>query len=121
MPLRNKEYFKRLLNNQLQELLEKRSSSSVRKMVEIAGQAPDFVDQATIESDLDINIHMRERDGKLIVKIKEALERIEDGTYGICEECGEEISLQRLKARPVTTVCIDCKKRQEAGERQRGL
>ena len=121
MPLQKTDYYKQILNNQLQELLDKRSGASVREIVEIAEQAPDFIDQATIESDLDINIHMRERDSKLIKKIKQALERIEDGTYGICDDCGEEISSQRLKARPVTTVCIDCKKRQEAGEKQRGL
>ena len=58
---------------------------------------------------------------KLISKIREALDRIDDGTFGICESCGEEISEKRLKARPVTTLCIDCKKKQEANERARGL
>jgi DnaK suppressor protein len=64
---------------------------------------------------------MRERDGNLIVKIKAALERIEEGTYGICENCGERISTERLKARPVTTLCISCKKKQETQEKLRSL
>ena len=58
---------------------------------------------------------------KLIGKIKDALERLSNETYGICEACGEEISEARLKARPVTTLCIDCKKRQETDEKVRGL
>jgi DnaK suppressor protein len=66
-------------------------------------------------------LRIRDRERKLIGKIKEALERIEQGTYGICEDCGEEISTERLKARPVTTLCIDCKKTQETEEKVKGL
>jgi len=63
---------------------------------------------------------MKDRDRNLIVKIREALDRIDQGTYGICEECGEEISERRLMARPVTTLCIDCKTRQEEDESRHG-
>jgi DnaK suppressor protein len=66
-------------------------------------------------------LRIRDRERTLIGKIREALERIEDGTYGICEECGEEITAERLKARPVTTLCIECKKRQETEEKVKGL
>ena len=59
-------------------------------------------------------------DWDIIKKVKEALQRINDGTYGICEECGEEISINRLKARPVTRLCINCKAKQEQDESQRG-
>ncbi|RLB13465.1 MAG: RNA polymerase-binding protein DksA, partial [Deltaproteobacteria bacterium] len=62
-----------------------------------------------------------DRGRKLLVKIKEALERLDNGTFGICEACGEEISEKRLKARPVTTLCIECKKKQETEEKLRGL
>lgn len=117
----NKAYFKRLLNNQLESLSKKRTRNPVRHLVEVTEQSANFVDQAATESDVDFNIHLKERDSRLFLKIKDALERLEEGTYGICEECGEEISLKRLKARPVTTVCFNCKIRQEAGERQRGL
>jgi DnaK suppressor protein len=64
---------------------------------------------------------MKDRERKLIVKIKKALERIENGTFGICERCGEDISIKRLTARPVTTLCIDCKTKEEALEKARGL
>jgi DnaK suppressor protein len=118
---KKKIFFINLLNKQLNELLKKDKDTPVSRVVGVSEQAPDFTDQATFESDMDLNIHMKERENKLIFKIKEALERIENGTYGICEMCGEEISEVRLKARPVTTVCITCKKNQENQEKLRGL
>lgn len=119
--LKRKKYFEKLLNEQLEHLINKSSSKIVGDLIEVPGQTPDFADQATLESDMDMNIHMKERDSKLIAKIKTALERIKDGTYGFCEDCGERISDKRLKARPVTTVCITCKKKQETQEKLRGL
>ncbi len=118
--LKNKKFFEKLLNEQLENLLKKNIDQPVSTLVEVPGQAPDFTDQATFESDMDLNIHMKERDSKLIFKIKDALERIKDGTYGFCEICGEKISDERLKARPVTTVCIECKIKQETQEKLRG-
>jgi DnaK suppressor protein len=79
----------------------------------------DPADRASQESDQFFTLRLRDRDRKLINKIKAALERIDDGTYGICEECGEEISIPRLKARPVTTLCIECKNKQEEMEKVR--
>lgn len=114
------QYFKKLLTKQLDNLQNKDSSTPVSQLAE-SEQIPDFTDQATLESDIDMNIHIRERDSKLILKIKKALERIDEESYGICEECGEEISEKRLKARPVTTVCINCKREQENQERLRGI
>jgi DnaK suppressor protein len=67
------------------------------------------------------HLRIRDRERKLISKIKEALDRLDQGTFGICEECGEDISEERLKARPVTTLCINCKKRQENEERLKGI
>ena len=118
---KKKIYFTNLLNRQLNELLKKEKDTPVTSVVGVSEQAPDFTDQATFESDMDLNIHMKERENKLIFKIKEALERIENGTYGICDICGEAITETRLKARPVTTVCITCKQNQENQERLRGL
>jgi DnaK suppressor protein len=66
-------------------------------------------------------LRIRDRENKLIKKIRNALNRIENGTFGVCEECGENISIKRLKARPVTTQCIDCKTKEEASERALGL
>lgn len=113
------EYFKKILTQQLEALQDKSSQNRVTTLAE-SEQISDFTDQATLESDIDMNIHIKERDSKLIIKIKKALERIEDGTYGVCDECEEEISEKRLEARPVTTVCINCKREQENQERLRG-
>ncbi len=76
-------------------------------------------DQATAEADQNFSLRLREREQKLLKKVDEAIERIQSGTFGICESCGGEISVQRLKARPVTTLCIDCKTRQEEEEKIR--
>jgi DnaK suppressor protein len=66
-------------------------------------------------------LRIRDRENKLIKKIKKALDRIETGTFGACETCGEDITIKRLKARPVTTQCIDCKTKEEAFEKALGL
>jgi DnaK suppressor protein len=113
------QHFKKKLTDQLDSLQDKNSQKRVTTLAE-SEPAPDFTDQATLESDIEMNIHIKERDAKLILKIKQALERIENGTYGICETCGEEISEARLEARPVTTECIECKREQENQEKLRG-
>ena len=113
------QHFKKILTEQLEALQDKSSKNRVTTLAE-SEQISDFTDQATLESDIDMNIHIKERDSKLIIKIKKALERIEEGTYGVCDECEEEISEKRLEARPVTTVCINCKREQENLERLRG-
>jgi len=82
---------------------------------------PDPTDRAALEADRNFLLRIRDRERKLIEKIKEALERIDNGSFGICEVCGRNIGQQRLKARPVTTLCIGCKKKQEAREKARGL
>jgi DnaK suppressor protein len=82
---------------------------------------PDFLDQALSESDTSFVFRIKERESRLTQKIEEALKLIEEGTFGICEECGREISEERLMARPVTTLCIQCKRRIEAQERITGL
>ena len=72
----------------------------------------------SLEGNRNLTLRIRDRERKLIAKIDEAIERIDDGSYGKCEECGGEIGLERLRARPVTTLCIDCKSLQEAQERK---
>ncbi|MEF9475458.1 MAG: RNA polymerase-binding protein DksA [Candidatus Mariimomonas ferrooxydans] len=78
---------------------------------------PDMGDQATAETDRDFMLRLRDRERMLLKKIDEAFEKIDKGTFGICENCGNEIGIKRLEARPVTTYCIDCKTRQEEEER----
>jgi DnaK suppressor protein len=80
---------------------------------------PDLGDQATAVADQNFMLRLKEREQKLLKKIDEALDRITQGTFGVCESCGGEISFKRLKARPVTTLCIECKTRQEEDEKVR--
>ncbi len=78
---------------------------------------PDPTDQAVAELDNNFLLRLRGREQKLLKKIDEAIARIDGGTYGVCESCGEQISIKRLEARPVTTLCIECKTRQEEEEK----
>jgi DnaK suppressor protein len=117
---KKKEYFKKLLSQRLEELLDE-ANKTVSGMTDQGDNFPDPTDRATLESDRNFTLRIRDRERKLIGKINEALERIEEGSFGICESCGEDISEERLKARPVTTLCIDCKKKQEMDEKVRGL
>lgn len=80
---------------------------------------PDVSDQASAEVDQNFTMRIKEREQRLLKKIDEALDRMKKNTYGICERCEEEIPYQRLKARPVTTLCIACKTEQEQEERIR--
>jgi DnaK suppressor protein len=81
------------------------------------GDFPDPTDRASLESDRNFLLRIKDRERKLIMKVKEALDRIDNGTFGICESCGKPISEKRLMARPVTTQCIDCKTEEEKKER----
>ncbi|MDP3297197.1 MAG: RNA polymerase-binding protein DksA [Thermodesulfovibrionia bacterium] len=78
---------------------------------------PDMGDQATAETDRNFMLRLRDRERLLLKKIDEAVEKIDNGTFGICEECGNRIGIKRLEARPVTTLCIECKTRQEEEEK----
>lgn len=113
------EYFRDLLNQMLAEAQHK-GDSTLEEMTDTQTVFADPSDRATAESDRSFTLRIRDRERKLITKIQEALKRLDDGEYGICEECGEEISLARLKARPVTTLCVSCKAKQEEGEKIRG-
>lgn len=114
------QYFKVLLSSRLQDLLSQ-AGDTVSGMTEPNDNFPDPTDRASLESDRNFMLRIRDREHKLIKKIKKALNRIENGTFGICEKCGEDISIQRLKARPVTTQCIECKTKEEALEKALGL
>jgi DnaK suppressor protein len=115
---RELKHFQILLNEKLAELL-KEADRTVDGMTDAkAENFPDPTDRASLESNRNFTLRIRDRERKLIVKIKEALGRIDDGSYGKCEECGENIGRERLEARPVTTLCIDCKSMQEVQERK---
>jgi DnaK suppressor protein len=110
-------YFKELLTNWLAEL-ERRADATVFSLRNSATEGmADFLDQATADADQSFTLRIRNRERRLVNKIRRALVRIEDESYGICEMCGEDIAIGRLKARPVTTFCIDCKTQMEVIER----
>lgn len=113
-------YFRDLLTKRLEDLLA-RADDTVSNMTSHMENFPDPTDRASLEEDRNFMLRMRDRENKLIKKIKKALERIDNGTFGNCEACEEEISIERLKARPVTTHCIDCKTKEEASEKALGL
>jgi DnaK suppressor protein len=114
------DYFRDLLNQRLKDLLNQ-ADDTVSGMTDQRENFPDPTDRASLEADRNFMLRIRDRENKLIKKIKKALDRIETGTFGVCELCGEEISIERLKARPVTTQCIDCKTKEEAKEKALGL
>jgi DnaK suppressor protein len=105
-----------LLITQKEELL-KSAADTLSELAEPAENYPDPTDRATFEANRSFNLRMRERELNLINKIDRALDRLNSGRFGICEVCGEEIGLPRLKARPVTTLCFDCKSAQEEREK----
>jgi DnaK suppressor protein len=109
--------FRRLLQSQRAQLMEE-AGKQVTRMGDTPETFADPADRAAWESDSTRDLRIRDRERKLIDKIEETLQRIEDGTFGECEECGETISIGRLKARPVTTLCIQCKAEQEVVEKR---
>ena len=110
-------YFKGMLEGRLRVLLEE-AGKTVNGMGDRKEDFPDPTDRASFESDRNCLLRIKDRERKLILKIKEALDRIEQGTFGMCEDCGRPISEKRLMARPVTTHCIECKTEDEQDERQ---
>ncbi|HEY2773858.1 MAG TPA: RNA polymerase-binding protein DksA [Candidatus Binatia bacterium] len=111
------EMFRRLLDAQRAQLMDD-AGKTVTRMGDVAETFPDPTDRAAWESDSTRDLRIRDRERKLIDKIEETLRRIDDGTFGECEECGEVITIGRLKARPMTTLCIACKSEQEADEQR---
>ncbi len=110
------EYFRELLQGRLDALMGE-ARSTMTDLSEGEENFADPTDRASAESDLNFLLRIRDRERRLIIKIQEAIQRVEDGTYGACETCGDEIGEKRLEARPVTTQCIDCKTEAELRER----
>ena len=100
--------------------LEDEIDRTIDHMRDGGNASPDPNDRASQETDISLELRSRDREGKLIKKINEALERLEDGDYGYCENCGEEVGVSRLEARPTAELCIDCKTLDEIREKQLG-
>jgi len=114
------EFFKNLLTDRLSELLS-HADSTVTGMTKPKENFADPTDRASHEAERSFELRIRDREHKLIKKIKKTLVRIDNGTFGMCESCEEEISIARLKARPVTTQCVECKTREENLEKALGI
>jgi len=112
-------FFKNLLLEKKSKLIKDATLTLSKDEIKIHEYSGDFADIASGESYRDFLLRIRDREAKLIKKIDKALARIDDGSFGICEECDEEIGFKRLEARPVTTLCIKCKTRQEEMEKAR--
>jgi len=110
------EEFRLILQEQMDQLLRD-ADKTVSEMNDEKTNFPDPTDRASLESDRNFELRIRDRERKLINKIREALDRLEEGEFGVCDSCGEEIGEARLRARPVTTLCIDCKTEQERQEK----
>lgn len=110
------DYFKKKLLDMSEDLLSE-ANKTITEMTDSGGSFPDPTDRATAESDRNFELRIRDRERKLMAKIKAAIDRIENEDYGACEDCGDDIGEARLEARPVTTLCIACKTKQENHEK----
>jgi DnaK suppressor protein len=113
---RQREYFRLKLLNWRDDIL-KEAKETIQHLQDDNQNHPDLADRASSETDRAIELRARDRQRKLIAKIDAALQRIEDGTYGYCEETGEPITLKRLEARPIATLSIEAQERHERRER----
>jgi DnaK suppressor protein len=111
-----KAYFRQKLLRWRDDILRE-SRETIQHLQAESENHPDMADRASSETDRSIELRARDRQRKLIAKIDAALERIEDGTYGFCEETGEPISIRRLEARPIATLSIEAQERHERRER----
>jgi DnaK suppressor protein len=111
------EKFRTLLESQKLDLVEKARRTLEQDMAVDVAELPDDMDFATTQSDQGMTLRLRGREKTLLKKIEEAIKRIDAGEFGICEECGDDIGVARLEARPVTTLCIQCKTEQERREK----
>jgi DnaK suppressor protein len=111
-----REYFRQKLLNWKEEL-RRESGETLIHLQEESLQEPDIADRASLETDRSLVLRTRDRERKLIAKIDEALRRIEENSYGFCEETGEPIALRRLEARPIATLSIESQERHERMER----
>ena len=114
------EFFRNLLTQWMEELLD-HADDTVEGLLDSQVNLADPLDRASVESDRTRTLRFRDRESMLIKKIRKSLEDIETGDYGICEDCGEDISIERLKARPVTSFCIPCKTKRESDEKLAGI
>jgi DnaK suppressor protein len=110
------QHFKSILTRTLGDLLSEKEKNAFG-LTCFKDDVGDFTDVASLNTDRTLDVRLRERESRLAEKIASALRKIEDGTFGICEECGRRISEKRLTARPIARLCIKCKEKEEKEER----
>lgn len=122
MPLKKSDLkrFKEMLEEKRRQIIQNAQSTLAEDMTLDANDLPDEMDLASSEYLQSFTFRLRGREKAFLEKIEHALAKIQDNTFGICEECGEEISIKRLEARPETTLCIKCKEDQERLEKDYG-
>lgn len=120
MDQKDLDFFKDLLTQWLDELLG-RAGSTVVGLLDSTDHLSDPLDRAVLDAERGYTLRIRDRESVLIKKIHASLQDIEDGAYGVCDDCGRDIAIERLKARPVARRCIRCKTRQEERERLTGV
>jgi DnaK suppressor protein len=113
---RQQDYFRQKLLAWKEDILRE-AKETLQHLQDENQNHPDFADRASSETDRAIELRARDRQRKLIAKIEDALTRIDEGTYGFCEETGEPISIKRLEARPIATLSIEAQERHERRER----
>ncbi len=120
MRKKDREKFRKFLMDERNRILQHAIRMADENVTIDADDVPDIVDLATSDLSLNLNVEIRERERQLLVKIDTSLSKIDDGSFGICEDCGEAIAPGRLQARPVTTLCIKCKEEEEEQEKRGG-
>ncbi|MFO0606884.1 MAG: TraR/DksA C4-type zinc finger protein [Polyangiales bacterium] len=120
LPKERLKTFRELLEAKRAQILENAQNTLADEMTLDADDLPDEMDLASSEYLQSFTFRLRGREKFLLEKVEHALEKIEDGSFGLCEECGEEIAIKRLEARPETNLCIRCKEEQERAERDFG-
>ncbi len=110
------EYFKKVLTSWRNEIIQG-SSSTIDHLKEESSNKPDSTDRATIESERSLELRTRDRERKLLSKINKALKKLEDGSYGYCEETMQPISIKRLVARPIATLSVEAQEMHEKSEK----
>src|SRR6185312_2864162 len=117
MDAKNLAKYKKLLLEEKQRIMNNTKQALKNELALSPDDLPDETDLAASEINQNLIFKLRDRERQLLVKIDEALDRMEDGTFGVCQDCEEPIEIRRLEARPVSTLCIACKEKQEHREK----
>lgn len=115
IPEEKKQHFKSILTRTLDDLLSEKEKNTLG-LTSFKDDVGDYADLASLDTDRTLDVRLRERESRLAEKILSALRKLEEGTFGICEDCGRPIPEKRLMARPIARLCIQCKEKQEMQE-----